>query len=163
MKLSDLTKDPKYAQLGQQAENVLLDPQPKTAEPFPGLVGTVVDVRTGLFEPGIASWGGSSDSFYEYLLKTYMYDTGTFSRYKERWIQAAESTIKHLASSPAGHPDITFLGQHDGEIGELVPISGHMECFAGGNFILGGFVLNETRYTDFGLVSTVFVSPDQPH
>ena len=133
------------------------------AEPFPGLVGTVVDVHTGLFEPGIASWGGSSDSFYEYLLKIYMYDTEAFATYKERWVKAAESTIKHLASSPAERPDIIFLGQHDGEIGELIPISGHMECFAGGNFLLGGFVLNETRYTDFGLVSTVSVFPEQPN
>lgn len=158
-----MTKDPKYAQLAQKSEEVLLDPQPKTAEPFPGLIGTEVDVRTGLFQPGMASWGGSSDSFYEYLLKIYMYDTGAFATYKDRWIQAADSTIKHLASTPAGHPDITFLGQHDGKIGKLVPISGHMECFAGGNFLLGGFVLNETRYVDFGLVSIVSVTPNQPN
>lgn len=29
--------------------------------------------------------------------------------------------------------------------------SGHLACFDGGNFILGGLVLNEQKYVDFGL------------
>jgi mannosyl-oligosaccharide alpha-1,2-mannosidase len=152
-KLSDLTKDQRYAKLAQNAEDYLLDPQPQAAEPFPGLVGTEIDIVTGQFQPGVASWGGSSDSFYEYLLKIYMLDPQTFLKYKERWILAADSTIKYLASSPEEHPDITFLGQYNGTSGVFVPESGHMECFAGGNFLLGGMALNETKYADFGLVS----------
>lgn len=30
----------------------------------------------------------------------------------------------------------------------------HLECFAGGNFILAGATLNDTRYVDFGLTLT---------
>jgi mannosyl-oligosaccharide alpha-1,2-mannosidase len=152
-KLSDLAQEPRYAKLAQDAEEFLLNPKPIGAEPFPGLVGTEVDIITGHFQPGILSWGGSSDSFYEYLLKMYLYDTQAFLKYKERWIRAADSSMKHLASSPAGHPNITFLGQYDTKAGVFVPSSGHMECFAGGNFLLGGSILNETKYTDFGLVS----------
>ena len=29
--------------------------------------------------------------------------------------------------------------------------SGHLACFDGGNFILGGLVLDEQKYIDFGL------------
>lgn len=29
-----------------------------------------------------------------------------------------------------------------------------MACFDGGNFILGGLVLNEQKYTDFGIALT---------
>jgi mannosyl-oligosaccharide alpha-1,2-mannosidase len=152
-KLSDLTKDSRYGNLTQKAEDVLLDPRPKSAEPFPGLVGTHVDIVTGQFQPGVSSWGGSSDSFYEYLLKIYLYDTKMFSKYRERWVAAADSTIDHLASTPVGHPDITFLGQYDAQAGVFIPLSGHMECFAGGNFLLGGLALEEQRYTNFGLVS----------
>jgi Glycosyl hydrolase family 47 len=83
----------------------------------------------------------------------YVYDNQAFLKNKERWVKAADSTISHLASSPEGHPDITFLGQYDGKSGLLVPKSGHMDCFAGGNFLLGGIALNDTKYTDFGLVN----------
>jgi mannosyl-oligosaccharide alpha-1,2-mannosidase len=152
-KLSDLTKNSKYARLAQKAEQTLLDPQPISAEPFPGLVGAEIDIYTGQFQPSMTSWGEGSDSFYEYLLKTYLYDTKAFIKYKERWVIAADSTINHLGSSPEGHPDITFLGQYDGKTGMLIPESGHMDCFAGGNFLLGGRTLNETKYKDFGLVS----------
>jgi mannosyl-oligosaccharide alpha-1,2-mannosidase len=134
-----------------------LNPQPKSAEAFPGLVGTEVDIVTGQFQPGTASWGGSSDSFYEYLLKTYAYDNQAFLKYGERWTLAADSTMKYLASSPEGRPDITFLGQYDGRTGVFIPESGHMECFAGGNFLLGGLILNKTEYMDFGLVRKPFL------
>jgi hypothetical protein len=152
-KLSDLTKDSKYGNLAQKAEDALLNPRPKSAEPFPGLVGAKLDIVTGQFQPGVVSWGGSSDSFYEYLLKIYLYDPKRFPEYGKRWVAAADSTIDHLASTPVGHPDITFLGQFDGEAEVFVPLSGHMECFAGGNFLLGGLALQEQKYTDFGLVS----------
>ena len=48
-RLSDLTGDPEYGILAQKAETYLLNPQPAWAEPFPGLVGTNVDITTGLF------------------------------------------------------------------------------------------------------------------
>jgi mannosyl-oligosaccharide alpha-1,2-mannosidase len=152
-KLSDLTKDPKYGKLAQRAEEVLLEPQPKSAELFPGLIGTEIDIVTGNFQLGTASWGGGADSFYEYLLKMYLYDTHAFLKYKDRWVQAADSTMKHLASRPEGHHNITFLGQYDGKAGVLLPESGHMACFAGGNFLLGGLALDDSSYTTFGLVS----------
>jgi mannosyl-oligosaccharide alpha-1,2-mannosidase len=125
---------------------------PKKLEPLPGLVGTKIDVKTGLFADQSGGWGGSCDSFYEYLIKMYAYDPSTFAIYKDRWILAAESTMLHLASSPKGLPDITFLGKFSGS--RSLPESGHMECFAGGNFLFGGRVLGAKKYTDFGLVSS---------
>jgi mannosyl-oligosaccharide alpha-1,2-mannosidase len=153
MKLTELTKISKFGALSQNAEKYLLNPRPPAAEAFPGIVGSEVNIVTGEFQSSSASWGGSSDSFYEYLLKIYLYDARAFVRYKDRWVTAANSTITHLASNPKGYPDITFLGRYDGVSGMLVPESGHMECFAGGNFMLGGLALNEPTYTEFGLVS----------
>ena len=66
-----------------------------------------------------------------------------------RWTLAADSTIDHLASHPSSRPDLTFLAGFDGTT--TSDVSGHLACFAGGNFILGGLVLNEQRYIDFGL------------
>lgn len=109
-RLSDLTGNQTYAQLAQKGEAYLLNPQPKEiAEPFPGLLGTNVDVRNGSFVDSSGSWGGGTDSFYEYLIKMYLYDTERFSVYKERWTAAIDSSITYLTSHPTSRPDITFL------------------------------------------------------
>ena len=57
--------------------------------------------------------------------------------------------MKHLASHPSSRPDLTFLAQFDNRTLDLD--SGHLACFDGGNFILGGLVLQEQKYVDFGL------------
>jgi mannosyl-oligosaccharide alpha-1,2-mannosidase len=144
-------KNSTYKDLTQKAQSHLMDPIPKRLERFAGLVPIEVDVISGSFVKGLITWGGAADSFYEYLLKMYVYDPEHYGNYKDRWVQAADSTIKYLASSPKTNPNIAFIGRYNGTA--FIPQSGHMECFAGGNFILGGTVLHETKYSDFGLVS----------
>src|ERR1700761_9448492 len=39
------------------------------AQPWPGLVGTNVEISTGLFQDASGGWNGGDDSFYEYLIK----------------------------------------------------------------------------------------------
>ncbi|EXA29794.1 mannosyl-oligosaccharide alpha-1,2-mannosidase [Fusarium oxysporum f. sp. pisi HDV247] len=149
--LSDLTRNEEYARLTQAAEDFLLYPLPRSSEPFPGLrcVGHQVSVEDGRFLDNYGGWGGGTDSFYEYLIKMYVYDPETFGEYKDRWIAAADSTMQHLASHPSTRPDLTFLSGYSGT--QTYPNSGHLACFAGGNFILGGITLGEHKYTDFGL------------
>ena len=65
------------------------------------------------------------------------------------WVLAADSSIAHLASHPSSRPDLTFLAAFSNQTLNLE--SGHLACFDGGNFILGGLVLNEQKYIDFGL------------
>jgi len=108
-RLSDLTGNQVYAKLAQKAESYLLRPKPASAEPFPGLLGSVVDLKNGSFLDMAGGWGGGTDSFYEYLIKMYLYDPGKFGEYKERWVAAADSTIKYLASHPSSRPELTFL------------------------------------------------------
>ena len=86
--LSDLTGNETYGQLAQTGESYLLNPQPVCnheltssynltltplfkawAQPWPGLVGTNVNITTGLFEDASGGWNGGDDSFYEYLIK----------------------------------------------------------------------------------------------
>ena len=113
--LSDLTGNQTYAELSQKGESYLLAPKPASSEPWPGLVGTNVDLTTGQFQDAFGGWVGGDDSFYEYLIKMYVYDSTRFSTYKERWIAAADSSIEHLASHPSTRPDITFLAIYDGQ------------------------------------------------
>ena len=113
--LSDLTGNQTYAELSQKGESYLLAPQPASSEPWPGLIGTNVNLTTGQFEDAVGGWVGGDDSFYEYLLKMYVYDSTRFSTYKDRWMLAADSSIVHLASHPSTRPDITFLAIYNGQ------------------------------------------------
>ncbi|XXG95537.1 hypothetical protein Hte_001801 [Hypoxylon texense] len=149
--LSDITGDDKYANLTQVAEDYLLNVRnPDVGEPFPGLIGTDVNITTGLFTDSSGGWNGGTDSFYEYLIKMFVYDQDRFGEYRDRWIAAADSSIKYLASHPTSRPELTFLAAYDGP-DELSFVSTHLACFDGGSFILGGLTLNNQDYIDFGL------------
>lgn len=149
-RLSDITGIKEYGELAQKGESYLLNPQPPLGEPFPGLLGTNIDVRNGSFLDSSGGWNGGTDSFYEYLMKMYVYDTRRFAHYKDRWIAAADSSIKYLASHPTTRPDITFLAAYKGR-DNLSFVLTHLACFDGGSFILGGLTLDRQDYIDFGL------------
>ncbi|KAL4917875.1 mannosyl-oligosaccharide alpha-1,2-mannosidase 1B [Aspergillus aurantiobrunneus] len=149
-RLSDLTGDGEYARLSQRAEEYLLHPEPAEYEPFPGLVGSSIYIENGTFADGEVSWSGGADSYYEYLIKMYLYDPERFSLYGDRWVAAAESSIEHLASHPSTREDLTFLATYT-EAHELGLVSQHLTCFDGGSFLLGGTVLDRQDFVDFGL------------
>jgi mannosyl-oligosaccharide alpha-1,2-mannosidase len=83
-RLSDLLGDDQYAKMSQKGESYLLNPNPAADSPFPGLVGTDVNLTTGAFVDDNGGWGGGDDSFYEYLIKMYVYDPVRFASYKDR-------------------------------------------------------------------------------
>lgn len=148
-RLSDLTGDYTYARLVEKAEARLLFPSPATSEPFPGLLGMNIDPVTGAFQDARGGWIGGADSYYEYLIKMWVYDPARYALLRDSWIEAADSTIKYLASHPSTRPDLTFLATYNGRALQLQ--SEHLACFDGGNFILGGQVLGNKTFLDFGL------------
>ncbi|OJD34829.1 glycoside hydrolase family 47 protein [Diplodia corticola] len=148
-RLSDLTGEPEYGELAQKGQDWLVSPRGKFGEPYPGLIGIEINITTGRFTSEEGGWVGGVDSFYEYLIKMFVYDPTRFEFYKDRWVTAVESSIKYLESHPSSRPDLTFLAFHNGS--RIVGYSEHLACFDGGNFILGGLVLEEQRYIDFGL------------
>ncbi|KAH7128067.1 glycoside hydrolase [Dactylonectria estremocensis] len=147
-RLSDLTGNNTYAALAQRAQEHLIHPKPEEFR-LPGLVGTYVRLKNGHFGDYQAGWGGGSDSYYEYLIKMYAYDPVSFAEYKDSWVLAAESSMQHLASSPTTRPDLTFLGEFRGN--STVPMSSHLASVCGGSFILGGLLLQNHTFVDFGL------------
>lgn len=149
MRLADLSGNKTYATLVEKAESYLLHPQPASSEPWPGLVGTNINVTTGQFLDARGGWTGGTDSFYEYLIKMWIYDPIRYSEYKDRWIAAADSTMKYLTSHPLSRPDLTFVAMYNGQ--QLRLRSQHLACFDGGNFILAGQVLQNQTYIDYGL------------
>ncbi|CAN8098067.1 unnamed protein product [Discula destructiva] len=152
-RLSDLTGDPTYGELAQKGESYLIKPlNPELGEPFPGLLGSGVSISNGSFLDSQGGWTGGTDSFYEYLIKMFLYDRKRFFTYKDRWVLAVDSSIKYLASHPTTRPDLTFLSYYfNNSMNGLYYYSEHLACFAGGNIILGGLTLDVPEYIDFGL------------
>ncbi|KAG5747452.1 hypothetical protein H9Q70_009872 [Fusarium xylarioides] len=148
-RLSDLTGNQTYAKLAQRAQDHLIHPKTKQSFTLPGLIGTYVKLKDGYFGDYQAGWGGGSDSYYEYLIKMYAYDPVSFAEYGETWIKAAESSMLYLASSPSTRPDLTFLGEMRGDT--LIPISSHLASVCGGSLILGGLLLQNQTFVDFGV------------
>ncbi|KAF2864419.1 glycoside hydrolase family 47 protein [Piedraia hortae CBS 480.64] len=148
-KLSEITKKPDYAAKAQKAQSYLLSPFPPENEPYPGLLGSYINVKAGEVMGKSGSWGALSDSFYEYLLKAYQYDPSTYGSYLDRWKLAADSTIRHIASHALGHDRLTFLPSWDDQM--LTYSMDSLSWFAGGNFILGGMLTENATLTKFGL------------
>ncbi|CAO2653213.1 Nn.00g026240.m01.CDS01 [Neocucurbitaria sp. VM-36] len=148
-RLADLSGNATYAKLVERAELYLINPSPPSSEPFPGLLGMNINTTTGQFEDARGGWIGGADSFYEYLIKMWIYNPKRYAKLKDRWIVAAESTIQYLTSRPVTRPDLIFLSMFENRTIERK--SQHLACFDGGNFILAGQVLGSQRYINFGL------------
>lgn len=88
-------------------------------------------------------------AFYEYLIKAYLYNSDLYQSYLERWLIAADSTIRSIGSHPYGHPEWTLLSSWDG--GNLQNSMESLSWFAGGNFILGGMVTSNQTLVGYGL------------
>jgi mannosyl-oligosaccharide alpha-1,2-mannosidase len=58
VRLADLSGNRTYADLVIKAESYLLAPAPETSEPFPGLLGSSIDVSTGMFTDAEGGWVG---------------------------------------------------------------------------------------------------------
>ncbi|KAK6001922.1 hypothetical protein QM012_002412 [Aureobasidium pullulans] len=150
-RLSDMVYRIDFANLTQHAEEYLLHPtyHNATAQPLPGLRGTNIDLRTGDFLDVSGSWSGGDDSFYEYLIKMFVYDPVNFTSYKDAWLEAVHSSASSdIFSHPYSRPDLTFLAAWTGQ--DVILVSGHLACFAGGNWILGGLVLGNQTLINLG-------------
>ncbi|KAI4741060.1 glycoside hydrolase family 47 protein [Aureobasidium sp. EXF-12298] len=150
-RLSDMVHVTKFANLTQTAEEYLLHPTYRNAtiQPLPGLRGTNIDLRTGAFLDAAGGWGGGDDSYFEYLIKMFVYDPVHFSDYKDEWLHAVESSSSsEISSHPYSRPDLTFLSDWIEQ--DVIPRSSHLACFAGGNWILGGLVLGNQTLIELG-------------
>lgn len=152
-RLSDLTGDDKYRNQADKAESYLINPHPQTI--FPAIVGGNLDQDTGLFTNDAGGWQSGIDSFYEYLIKSVVYnpDQEYANDYRNFWTTAVDSTIKHLAIHPYGHPELTFITTLN-NTGAPLYASDDYTCFAGGNYLLGGAYLGRQDYIDLGIAVT---------
>ena len=91
-RLSDLTNDTSYRELAERTEANLISPNQNLS--FPYIVGLSLDVNTGKYNSFQGGWQGGIDSFYEYLIKTYIYAPTEPSTvdYKDYWVGSVNSS-----------------------------------------------------------------------
>ncbi|NXR61058.1 MA1C1 mannosidase, partial [Rhadina sibilatrix] len=137
--LSELSGNPVFAekasnpQPGLQVLNRVEKPQ--------GLYPNFLSPVTGSWVQHHVSIGGLGDSFYEYLIKSWLMSDKKDSEAKKMYDDALEAIEKHLVKKSAG--GLTYIAEWRGGI--LDHKMGHLACFSGGMIALGAEHAPEER------------------
>ncbi|XP_039264483.1 mannosyl-oligosaccharide 1,2-alpha-mannosidase IA-like [Styela clava] len=112
-----------------------------------GLYFNYLNPKTGAWGTRHASVGALGDSFYEYLLKTWLL-SGKVDEDARKMYDAAVTAIEsNMVKKSAG--GLTYLGEYKNS--RVEPKMGHLTCFAGGMFALGAKgSKDEKHYIDLG-------------
>jgi mannosyl-oligosaccharide alpha-1,2-mannosidase len=151
-RLSKYTGDPKYLKLATKSMKTIA----QSKGVFPGLFPQVYDPKTGLPQDDYVTWGGGSDSFFEYLIK-YAYLTGDDqSLWIPTWVNSVSSSIEHLLEHPeqTQAKQLTYLTDYSASNGGNLPRWSHLGCFAGGNWILGAKMIGQDAFDQYGQALT---------
>ncbi|KAF8889712.1 glycoside hydrolase family 47 protein [Infundibulicybe gibba] len=117
--------------------------------PLPGLAAQGVDPTSGDFVGAFITWGGGSDSYFEYLIKHARLSNTNNNLFADTWHTAVDSSIKNLlrTSTVGNH---VYLADFD-DSQQIRHVGSHLACFNGGNWIFGGKLLNNQTIVDIGL------------
>lgn len=122
--LSHHTGDPKYHQKAHAVYNKL-----ESITPPNGLLPLFLAPNTGQFAGSQISLGAMGDSYYEYLIKLYLYTKKTEPQYLRMYKKSLAGILEHLVfqSSPSG---LTYVA----EMNNNSPIHkmDHLACFVPG-------------------------------
>ncbi|NXV01905.1 MA1C1 mannosidase, partial [Cettia cetti] len=106
-----------------------------------GLYPNFLSPVTGSWVQHHVSIGGLGDSFYEYLIKSWLMSDKKDSEAKKMYDDALEAIEKHLVKKSAG--GLTYIAEWRGGI--LDHKMGHLACFSGGMIALGAEHAPEER------------------
>lgn len=154
-RLSFYTKNDKYRNLADKSMKFLMG----LPGVFPGLPGLRYSAKNGSVIQDRVTWGASADSYYEYLLKYPMLTNKADPVYLESWKTAVGSSIKYLITT-SSLQNLTYLDEYWKSEGGKKHMFSHLACFAGGNWMMGGRVLNNPEILRYGtsLVETCMKS-----
>ncbi|KAH7099775.1 seven-hairpin glycosidase [Auriculariales sp. MPI-PUGE-AT-0066] len=148
-KLSEYSGNKTYLELAEKSFRQIAT---NNGTLFPGLAGQGINPRDGSFSSKYITWGGASDSYFEYLIKYARLTNNADPLWVQQWKLAVDSSIEHLMSrTTVGN--WLMLGDMDEDL-KLRHIGSHLACFHGGNWILGGQMLNNDTIVKYGLELT---------
>lgn len=126
--LSEITGEPIYAEKVKKIRDVL-----NRANKPDGLYPNYINPRSGNWGQKHVSLGALGDSFYEYLIKSWIMSGKTDSLARKMYDDAMKAIDKHLIrKSPGG---FTYAGVYN--YGSVENKMEHLACFSGGMFALG--------------------------
>ncbi|CAG0884380.1 unnamed protein product [Cyprideis torosa] len=132
--LSDITGNPVFREKVDVIRRILRD-----LEKPNGLYPNYVHPRTGKFGVQHISVGGLGDSFYEYLLKSYIQSNFEDLEARNMYREAMEAISKQLLKKSS--EGLVYLAQM--KYGRLEHKMEHLTCFAGGLYALGAKVIED--------------------
>ncbi|KAF7324310.1 alpha-1,2-Mannosidase [Mycena venus] len=117
--------------------------------PLPGLAAQLIDPTSGQFADANVTWGGGSDSYFEYLLKYARLTNTNNNIFIDTWKTAIDSSIKTLlkTSTVGNHAYLATLDDQ----GLLQHVGSHLACFYAGNWLLGGKLVKNQTIIDIAL------------
>lgn len=144
-RLSQLSGEPKFYDAIDRIKKFLLLTQETSR--IPGMWPMTLDLHSKKQNGGKFTVGAEADSLYEYLPKMYLLLEGRDKAYQTLWLRAASAIQQNLLFKPmVPHSrDLLFAGSvinNGGVIHKLLPETGHLDCFIGGLFALGGRVFD---------------------
>ncbi|SAM81348.1 related to Mannosyl-oligosaccharide alpha-1,2-mannosidase precursor [Ustilago bromivora] len=147
-RLSKYTGDPTYLKLAKKTMKTIAE----SKGVFPGLFAQVYNPVTGQPTDDYVTWGGGSDSFFEYLIK-YAYLIGDDKDvWIPTWVNSVASSIEYLVEHPEQTKEgkLTYLTDYSESRGGNLPRWSHLGCFAGGNWILGAKMIGQPTFNKYG-------------
>jgi mannosyl-oligosaccharide alpha-1,2-mannosidase len=129
--LSEVTGDPIFAEkVGKIRQNLWNLEKPN------GLYPNSVNIQTGRFAESHTSMGGGADSFYEYLLKSWIQTQDRQAR--QMYDETMDAFVSNDLIRTSKQSHLLYIAEIF-EGGRIEDIGSHLECFAGGMFALGSF------------------------
>ncbi|KAJ1949909.1 hypothetical protein FBU59_000934, partial [Linderina macrospora] len=153
-KLSELTGNEKYHQAAQRVVDIL----DKADKPYPGLYPIWIEISSGKMTSGQITFGGQGDSWYEYMLKQYLYGRQKHEQYKRMYIESIDAMKEKMIRSSIYDSGMVYLGDLDSTATNFNPKLQHLTCFVPGMLALGSKSLNRPDDMDLAkkLMDTCF-------
>ncbi|XP_038076987.1 mannosyl-oligosaccharide 1,2-alpha-mannosidase IA-like [Patiria miniata] len=137
MYLSEITGEPVYRQKVDKIRDVL-----NSMTKPNGLYPNYLNPKTGKWGQQHVSLGALGDSFYEYLIKSYIQSGLKDERAKKMYFEAVEAIEKKMKqTSPGG---LTYIGEW--RANRIEKKMDHLSCFSGGMFGLGARYSNKKEH-----------------
>ncbi|OJA21379.1 hypothetical protein AZE42_09397 [Rhizopogon vesiculosus] len=147
-RLSKYTGNSTYQELAEKSvQHIINSPVPLSGMPAQG-----INPKTGNAVGGYVTWGGGSDSYFEYLIKYARLTNTDDNSYADAWLTAVDTSMKTLLrTSNVGN--WLYLADYDDDK-NIRHVGSHLACFYGGNWILGGKLANNDTMVNIGLQLT---------
>jgi mannosyl-oligosaccharide alpha-1,2-mannosidase len=135
--LSDMSGDQRFKEKVVHVRKFL----DSLSKPYDGLYRNYINPKTGQWGDDQISVGALGDSFYEYLIKSWIQSNGEDLMARQMYDKSVDAIEKHLIQT--SNSGLTYLAQMN--FGQLEHKMQHLTCFAGGMFAIGGQSLSDSH------------------